>query len=129
MTTAARLLLDTHVVLWWLMDSPRLSAAAREAIAAPQSEVYVSAAALWEIAIKKGLGRLECPPNLLELLRADAFEFLAITPAHALAVAALPQHHSDPFDRLHLVQALHEELTIVTADPAIATYGAAVLAA
>lgn len=118
-----RLLLDTHVVLWWLADDPALPAAAREAISNPGAEVLVSAASAWEIAIKKAAGRLEAPDDLLDALEANEFSTLPITAGHALAAGALPPHHADPFDRMLVAQAQAEGLTLVSVDTRLADYG------
>jgi PIN domain nuclease of toxin-antitoxin system len=123
-----RLLLDTHALLWWLGEPERLRPEAREAIAAPQALVCVSAASAWEIAIKLALGKLAIPPDartwLPEALAASRFTPLAVTIEHALGVEQLPSHHTDPFDRLLIAQALAEQLTLVTRDPAFRPYGA-----
>ena len=113
------LLLDTHVLLWWLEDNPVLSEKARGAIARGRNVVFVSAATAWEIAIKKRLGKLQAPDNLEEVIAANRFEPLPISIAHALAVAELPQHHRDPFDRMLVAQAKAENLTLVTRDELI----------
>ena len=118
----ARYLLDTHVLLWWLADPAKLADRAREAITDGRNNVYVSAAAAWEMAIKKALGRLDFPSNLAEVLEKDHIEVLPITLAHALAVADLPVHHQDPFDRMQIAQARLEDLVFVTRDPKIAAY-------
>jgi len=127
------LLLDTHVLLWWLDDSPRLGARARAAIADPDNTVWVSAATAWEIAIKTGLGRLELgePPEdvLPREIERGGFRPLAISVEHALAVRALPLHHRDPFDRMLVAQAMLEDLTLVTRDENIAKYEVATLLA
>lgn len=127
------LLLDTHVFLWWLDDNPRLGPAARTAIADPDSTVWVSAATAWEIAIKTGLGRLEMsePPEevLPREIERGGFQPLAISVEHALAVRTLPRHHRDPFDRLLIVQAMAEDLRLVTADRAFAHYDVNLVAA
>ena len=111
-----RLLLDTDIVLWWLSDNPLLPAAARGAISSPDNEVMVSAAAIWEIAIKKAVGRLEAPDDLLEVLTTSEFETLEITASHALLAGGLASHHSDPFDRMMIAQARAENLTLVSVD-------------
>ena len=111
-----RLLLDTHILLWWLSDNPLLPAAARGAISSPDNEVMVSAAAIWEIAIKKAVGRLEAPDDLLEVLTTSEFETLEITASHALLAGGLAPHHSDPFDRMMIAQARAENLTLVSVD-------------
>jgi PIN domain nuclease of toxin-antitoxin system len=123
------LLLDTHALLWWLDDSPTLSTEARAAIGDGNNVVYVSAASAWEISIKKALGKLDAPDNLEEALSANAFQALAISVAHALAVGALPSHHGDPFDRMLVAQARLEGLTLVTRDENTIKYGVGVLMA
>ena len=122
-------LLDTHVVLWWLAGSARLSRDLRERIADPTNRVVVSAAAAWEMAIKKSLGRLDIPFNLNEALAADDISVLEITIHHALRVAALPPIHRDPFDRLQIVQAQAEELVFVTSDERVLRYDVSTLRA
>lgn len=123
------LLLDTHVLLWWLIGSPRLGRGAREAIADPSNAVYVSAVCAWEVAIKRAQGKLPVPPNVAAWLPAEmaANDFLTIPIAvdHAAAVEHLPLHHRDPFDRLLIAQAQTEHLTLVTSDAAISRYDVA----
>lgn len=121
------LLLDTHILLWWLADDPALPSKAAEAIADPDAVVLVSAASAWEIAIKKAAGRLHAPDDLLDALRDDDFDPLPIAPEHALAAGALPPHHSDPFDRMLVAQAQTEGLVLVTVDDRLAAYGVDVL--
>ena len=111
-----RLLLDTHILLWWLSDDPLLPPAARDAISLPDNEVMVSAAAVWEIAIKKAVGRLESPDDLLEVLTTSDFETLEITASHAVLAGNLAPHHCDPFDRMMIAQAQAENLTLVSID-------------
>lgn len=123
------LLLDTHALLWWLGDIPVLSREAQEAIADPLSNVYVSAACVWEIAIKKSLGKLRAPENLEQALAATAFHELPISIGHATEAGALPMHHNDPFDRMLVAQARIEKLTLVTRDEKIAQYGVSILRA
>lgn len=120
-------LLDTHVLLWWLSDPSKLSTEARDAISEGAHSVYMSAAAAWEMAIKKALGRLEFPGNLEEVLRNDHIEVLPISLPHALAVADLPVYHQDPFDRMQIAQARIENLTLITRDAKIAEYDVRVL--
>ena len=115
-------LLDTHVLLWWLSDPAKLSSEAREAIRDGLNAVYLSSAAAWEMAIKKALGRLVFPGDLEEVLRAEHIEVLPITLSHALAVADLPLHHQDPFDRMQVAQARLENLVLITRDPKFAQY-------
>ena len=116
------LLLDTHILLWWLADDPGLSEKQRSAIADPANVVYVSAASAWEIAIKKALGKLIAPNDLGAALIASELEQLPVTVAHAEAVGGLPPHHRDPFDRMLIAQAGVEDLTVVTGDPVFAQY-------
>jgi PIN domain nuclease of toxin-antitoxin system len=122
-----RLLLDTHILLWWMADDPALPQAARQAIADPDNEVLVSAAAVWEIAIKQASGKLEAPLDLLPAVAENDFGLLAITAVHALAAGALPPLHADPFDRMLVAQAQAEGLTLVTVDSRLADYGGDVL--
>ncbi len=116
-------LLDTHVLLWWLAEPERLSAEARAVIADGSSALRFSAAGAWEMAIKKTLGRLEYPGNLPEVLAENRIEPLPVALAHALAVADLPLHHRDPFDRIQIAQARLEGLAIITRDPDFGAYG------
>jgi PIN domain nuclease of toxin-antitoxin system len=117
------------VLLWWLEDSPRLSRAARAAIADPGNEVWVSAASVWELAIKRARGRLRIEGDLVEEMAAVWFGTLPITVEHALAAAALPPHHDDPFDRMLVAQAGLEGLTLVTRDRRMAPYRVSLLPA
>lgn len=117
--------LDTHTLLWWLEDPQLLSKAARKAIADGKNTVYVSAAVAWEIAIKKALGKLDAPDDLEAAIAANRFLPLPITIPHALAVAALPPIHSDPFDRLLIAQARHEGFKLVSRDSHVPSYGIA----
>ena len=117
------LLLDTHVVLWWLDDPAALEAPARRLIADPRNRVFVSAAVAWEITVKRQFGKLDAPDNLETALAEERFQHLPITVRHALAVAELPAIHGDPFDRLQVAQARLEGLTIVTRDRTIPRYG------
>ena len=116
------LLLDTHVLLWWLADDRSLPTLAGEAIADPDAHVFVSAATTWEIAIKQSAGRLEAPDDLLDALEANEFDTMPMTVAHSLAAGSLPSHHSDPFDRMLIAQARLEDLTLVSVDPRFAAY-------
>ena len=118
-----KLLLDTHVVLWWLEDPLLLSMAARQAIADPTNEVLVSAATCWEIALKRGLGKLTAPADLRGALLSCGFTELDVTTAHALATESLMMHHRDPFDRMLIAQALVEGATLVSRDSSVVAYG------
>ncbi len=110
------LLLDTHVLLWWLDDNPTLSKKAKAAIADGKNLVFVSAVVIWEIRIKQALGKLEIPRNFQRVLDDQPFEMLDITVEHAHTVGDLPTHHRDPFDRMLIAQAKVEGLTLVTRD-------------
>ncbi len=110
------LLLDTHVLLWWLDASPSLSQTASKTISDPSNLVFVSAAVVWEIRIKQTLGKLRIPADFRQVLDRQPFEKLPITAEHAHAVGDLPSHHRDPFDRMLIAQAKVEGLTIVTHD-------------
>tara|TARA_R110002072_G_C7977582_1_gene535725 strand:+ start:3034 stop:3432 length:399 start_codon:yes stop_codon:yes gene_type:complete len=127
--TPAGYLLDTHALLWWLSDPKELSKPARLAITEGGNQVYLSSAAVWEMAIKKRLGRLDFPTNLDEVLQKDHIEILSIGIEHALGVADLPMHHQDPFDRMMVSQAKHENLVLVTRDKIIPKYDVQVLKA
>lgn len=124
-----RLLLDTNVLIWWLDDSPRLSLQAREAIAAGEMAVFVSAASLWEIEIKRATGRLQAPEELEAAVSADGFVELPMTFRHTITAGRLPRLHGDPFDRMLVAQAMTEGLILVTADHLLSQYGVPVLAA
>ena len=115
-----RLLLDTHVLIWW-DEGRRLSAPARRAIT-DADEVFVSAASAWEVAIKVGLGRLRPTRTVEDAVEESGFAELPVTFQHASRVASLPPHHRDPFDRLLAAQAEVEGLTLVTRDPAFEPY-------
>lgn len=116
------LLVDTHILLWWLADDPALPAFAGEAIADPDADVVVSAATTWEIAVKKQAGRLDVPDDLLDAIEANDFDTLPITVKHTLAAGALPDHHADPFDRMLIAQARAERLTVISVDRRFARY-------
>lgn len=121
------LLLDTHVVLWWLADDPELRAAARDAISDRSNVVYVSAVSAWEIVVKRSLGKLEIPEEWADVLSGEPFMRMAVSWEHVLAVARLPDVHRDPFDRLLVAQATIEHLTLVTRDGILAKYGVPIL--
>jgi PIN domain nuclease of toxin-antitoxin system len=126
-----RLLLDTQILLWSLDQTHRIPPIARDAIEAPENVVFVSAAVIWEIAIKTSLGRLQIPARDLRrlpgLIEASGFDELPVLARHAAGVHTLPWHHRDPFDRLLIAQARDEGLMLVTADPAIRAYDVPVL--
>jgi PIN domain nuclease of toxin-antitoxin system len=123
------ILLDTHVLLWWLDRPSRVRAEAASAIRDPGNRVLVSAATAWEIAIKRALGKLRAPDDLETALQQARFDQIPINVGHALAAGGLPKHHADPFDRMLVAQAKTEGLTIATRDPAFLPYGVALLRA
>jgi PIN domain nuclease of toxin-antitoxin system len=122
-----RLLLDTHTVLWFTEDSPRLTAPSIQAIEDPANEILLSAVVPWEIAIKRAVGKLEASDEYLRLLRDAGVVELPVTIAHTQAVEYLPHHHGDPFDRLLIAQAQLEGATIVTDDIRIRKYDVATI--
>ncbi len=117
-----RVLLDTHILLWWLADDPRLPAAAADIIADRETDVLVSAATAWEISIKQAAGRLEAPDDFLDAVAANEFVTLAISAEHAMAAGRLPPRHGDPFDRMLIAQAQIEALTLVSVDSRFSEY-------
>jgi PIN domain nuclease of toxin-antitoxin system len=121
-----RFLLDTHAFLWFIEDDPKLAPLAKSLIAEPANEILLSIASVWEIAIKMRLGKLTLPAPLLDFLRGElttnAIRLLPISLEHATAVADLPLHHRDPFDRLIISQAMVESIPIVSADAAFDGY-------
>jgi PIN domain nuclease of toxin-antitoxin system len=122
-----RLLLDTHSLLALLSADHRLSRAARTAMERPDARLIVSAVSVWEIAIKRAIGKLRAPDDLVERIEQAGGELLSITPRHAHATAALPLHHRDPFDRLLIAQARIERCAIVSGDGAFAAYEVSVV--
>lgn len=116
-----RLLLDSHVALWWLADADALGPASRTAVS-DADVVHFSAVTPWELGIKQALGKLDLPGNLVDSLQQTGFDPLDITAEHGVAAAALPPHHRDPFDRMLVAQARMESLTIVTADRSFRDY-------
>lgn len=116
-------LVDTHALLWFLTDDQQLSPQARRTIETPTNVLLVSAATMWEIAIKKQLGKLQASDELPALIRAQGFDEFAITTDHAWRVATLSQSaHKDPFDRMLAAQALAEQLPIISSDSQLDQY-------
>jgi len=122
------LLLDTHVVLWWLTDDPSLSEEIKSKLD-HEPDVYISSATVWEVAIKQAVGKLVEPADLPERVRDSGFRELRISFEHAIAAGRLPLIHRDPFDRMLIAQARCEDLTLVTRDPLCQQYKVAVLRA
>jgi PIN domain nuclease of toxin-antitoxin system len=123
-----KILLDTHILLWWLADDQRLPSQAAAAIQDPDTDVVVSSASAWEISIKQAAGRLQAPDDLLDAVAANEFRTLAITAAHAVAAGRLPPHHADPFDRMLIAQAQIEGFTLVSVDGRFSGYDVELLA-
>jgi PIN domain nuclease of toxin-antitoxin system len=118
-----RLLLDTHLLLWWVANSESLSKRARALISDPENTVFVSAVSLWEIWLKESLGKLRLPANFEDKLASESFESLPLTGPQTRQVARLPWHHRDPFDRMLVAQAKVDDLTLLTADDRVSAYG------
>ena len=123
-----RLLLDTHIILWAIIDDPRLPDRARELIEDEANQIVVSAVSIWEISVKYGLGRKGpnampiSGPEALAHVRSAGYGLLDVTPDHAVAVQDLPKLHADPFDRMLVAQALVEPLRLITHDDTVASY-------
>ena len=115
-------LLDTHIILWWLTEPEKIKSKARNIIKDKSNTIFISSASFWELGIKKSLGRLTLPHNLLETITAENFKILPIQPAEALGITDLPLLHADPFDRLLVMQAKLYDLIIITRDSAIMEY-------
>jgi PIN domain nuclease of toxin-antitoxin system len=123
-----RLLLDTHLVVWWMAgEASRISPKALRSLGSEGMEPVVSAVTIWEVAIKRGLGKLDVPDDLLPQLEGAGIELLAVTPRHADLVASLPLHHRDPFDRLLVAQAMLESLPLVSDDQSVGRYDVEVI--
>lgn len=120
-------LADTHALLWWLADDPRLSDRARRLISAGEKPVHFSAASIWEAEIKAAMGKLTLPGDLLDALEAHRFVELPVSARHGREAARLPLRHRDPFDRMIVAQARLEGLDVITRDPKIAAYGTRVV--
>lgn len=123
-----RVLLDTHVYLWWLLDSPRMPEETRAVIADPAAIVSVSAASIWEASIKSALGRLALDDiDLIAEVDRNGFAELGVSAAHGWTAGQLPPYHRDPFDRILVAQARHEQLLLLSDDEVLARYGVPML--
>jgi PIN domain nuclease of toxin-antitoxin system len=125
------LLLDTHIALWAITDSPKLPQKARELIQSPKTTVWVSVASIWEIAIKHSLGRGDMPVSshdALRYFRESGYRLLPIEADHVVAIEELAAHHQDPFDRMLVAQALVEPMRLMTHDPMVALYSDTIIA-
>lgn len=123
-----RLLLDSHILVWWPSGSPRLGARASELITAADSQLFMSAASWWELAIKNALGRLKIDlPATREAMERRGTAALAVSMTHAEVAASLNRHHGDPFDHMLVAQAISEDLVLLTRDSLLKAYGSHVL--
>jgi PIN domain nuclease of toxin-antitoxin system len=122
-----KLILDTHAALWWLSGDKRFGAAAEEQLADPTNQVLLSAAVVWEVAIKRSLGKLQAPDEFAATFLAGGAQPLPISLEHAAEVERLPWHHRDPFDRLLIAQATIERAALVSGDEALRAYDARVV--
>lgn len=122
-----KILLDTHVYLWWLRDDRKLTRKLAEAIADPAHTILVSAASVWETSIKIALGRLHVEGDLVDEIEANGFVELPVNARHAQLAGALPRHHEDPFDRLLVAQASLEGLRLATVDSSFRHYDVALV--
>ena len=118
-----RLLLDTHVFLWWLNDDPALGKRVKSEIGNGRNQVYVSAATAWEISIKRALGKLQAPGDIESVVEEERFIKLNISLRHGEQAGELPPFHRDPFDRMLVAQAQSDGLILVTADGQFEQYG------
>jgi PIN domain nuclease of toxin-antitoxin system len=118
-----KLLLDTHAALWWLSDDQRFGEQAARHLADETNQVLLSAAVVWEVAIKRSLGKLDAPGDLAPTLLGAGVQALTVSVDHAAAVEHLPWHHRDPFDRMLVAQALIEGAAVVSRDESLRPYG------
>jgi PIN domain nuclease of toxin-antitoxin system len=122
-----RVLVDTHVLLWWLADDDTLSERVRAILSAPETVRYVSSVSILEMRVKQAIGKLELPADFMAVLAIQPFAHLAFTVDHADAVSRLPLHHRDPFDRALLAQAMTENLVLLSQDRDMARYDVALI--
>jgi PIN domain nuclease of toxin-antitoxin system len=122
-----KLLLDTHAALWWLADDARIGDEVIRHLTDDTNQVLLSAVLVWEVAIKRSLGKLDAPEGLARTLLDAGAQPLPVTIDHAAAVEKLPWHHRDPFDRLLIAQALTEDAAIVSRDESLSEYGVTVV--
>ena len=115
-------LLDTHVVLWWYFDSSRLRKEHLKLIAADENDLYVSAAAIGEIEVKRRNGKIKCPIDMMERIKADGFILLPITAEHLVPLRTIPPIHNDPFDRIMVCQSMVEKIPLISYDEKVNAY-------
>jgi PIN domain nuclease of toxin-antitoxin system len=124
-----KILLDTHVLLWWLAGDKQLGTQARDLIADPGNDILVSVASLWEIVVKRRVGKLQADvAEVSDAIERDGFSLLPISMANLAELTALPMHHRDPFDHLLIAQAISEQATLLSEDQNISKYPVQVLA-
>ena len=121
-----KFLLDTHLLLWWLSNSPLLTGQARQLIGDANNTIFVSAVSLWEVWLKSSIGKLRVPSEFAQKLAAEPFTDLPLRAEYTSGVAALEWHHRDPFDRMLISHARSENLVLLTADKALGAYGRSV---
>ena len=117
-----RYILDTQVILWWYFDSKRLAKEHLKIIADEGNELYVSAASIWEIEVKRRNGKLECPADMMERIKADGFILLPITAEQLVPLRTIPPIHNDPFDRLLVCQSMVEKIPLISYDDKVNAY-------
>lgn len=122
-------LLDTHVLLWWLDNNPKLSLPVKNTISNPLNTIFVSSVSTWEINTKKSLGKLTVPDNIPDIIRECRFIELPITIDHSCVIGTLVPIHQDPFDRMLIAQAISEDLVLITSDTMIQKYPIATMKA
>ena len=122
-----KLLLDTHAALWWLADDDRIGQEVIRHLTDDTNQVLISAVVVWEVAIKRSLGKLDAPEDLAPTLLGAGAQPLPVTPEHAAAVEKLPWRHRDPFDRMLVAQALTEDAAIVSRDEPLSEYGVTIV--
>ena len=123
-----KIIIDTHILLWWVVNDQRLPQKARRLIENPKNNIIVSAASIWEIAIKQALGRIKVDlKELEETIAENIFESLPVKLHHAIQVSELPAHHSDPFDQMLVAQCLAETAYLLTHDEQLQKYGKAIM--
>lgn len=123
-----KILLDTHILLWWLDNNPKLSDEATLLISNSDNDIYVSYVSLWEIQIKIGIGKLQADLKMiLEQLPKNNFQELGSHSSHILALSKLPLHHKDPFDRMLIAQAIQQNLTLMTHDKTVSDYDKSIM--
>lgn len=115
-------LLDTHIVLWWLTNPSKIAPNIREVIANKKNKIFISSVSFWEMAIKQSLGRLNIPNNVIEVLLKEGFEMLPLIAEESLGISDLPFIHTDPFDRMLIIQAKLNNLALITDDSKITQY-------